>query len=321
MGSRLLWRRSATAVGLYTAVALGIAGTIVAARGFSLVEFGLFATVLAATGFFQSLLDLTVEDSLTKYGFRYVVAEDWGRLRRLFRRALELKLAGGVLAAARAARSRAPGGLDLRGGRARASARGRGRPAARPGAGERRHHCAPPARPLRPPGAVAGVLDGAAPRRDRSRRSARAHGDDRGHRACAGRRDGGGRSRRHRGVSPLPARAGRRARRGSSWNRLVRAPVERSDGHGLAPQRARAAPARHRRRPDAGRPLPDRAGAADRLQRGQRAGPPDSAHRTDARLGARTDRTCPCGCPPLHVDRARARRRARFRSSTGSCRS
>ncbi len=52
--------------------------SIVAARGFSLVEFGLFATVLAATGFFQSLLDLTVEDSLTKYGFRYVVAEDWG---------------------------------------------------------------------------------------------------------------------------------------------------------------------------------------------------------------------------------------------------
>ena len=99
MGSRLLWRRSATAVGLYTAVALGIVASIVAARGFSLVEFGLFATVLAATGFFQSLLDLTVEDSLTKYGFRYVVAEDWGRLRRLFRRALELKLAGGALAA------------------------------------------------------------------------------------------------------------------------------------------------------------------------------------------------------------------------------
>ena len=106
MGSRLLWRRSATAVGLYTGDgARHPRRPIVAARGFSLVEFGLFATVLAATGFFQSLLDLTVEDSLTKYGFRYVVAEDWGRLRRLFRRALELKLAGGVLAAAGAARA------------------------------------------------------------------------------------------------------------------------------------------------------------------------------------------------------------------------
>jgi len=99
MGSRLLWRRSATAVGLYTSTAFGLLATIVAARVFSLEEFGLYATVLAATGFFQSLLDLTVEESLTKYGFRYAEASDWGRLRRLFRRALQLKLAGGVLAA------------------------------------------------------------------------------------------------------------------------------------------------------------------------------------------------------------------------------
>lgn len=93
-----MWRRISTAVGLYSAVALGVLATIVAARSFSLLEFGLYATVLAATGFFQALLDLTVEDSLTKYGFRYSTAEQWGRLRRLFRRALELKLAGGVLA-------------------------------------------------------------------------------------------------------------------------------------------------------------------------------------------------------------------------------
>lgn len=98
MGSRLLWRRAATAAGLYTAVAFGILGTVVAARSFTLLEFGLYATVMAATGFFQSLLDLTVEESLTKYGFRYATAEEWGKLRRLFRRALELKLAGGVLA-------------------------------------------------------------------------------------------------------------------------------------------------------------------------------------------------------------------------------
>ena len=44
------------------------------------------------------LLDLTVEESLTKYGFRYVAADDWGRLRRLFRQMLVLKLAGGALA-------------------------------------------------------------------------------------------------------------------------------------------------------------------------------------------------------------------------------
>jgi O-antigen/teichoic acid export membrane protein len=57
-----------------------------------------YATALAAVGFFQTLLDLTVEESLTKYGFRYVAGGDWGRLRRLFRQALLLKLLGGTLA-------------------------------------------------------------------------------------------------------------------------------------------------------------------------------------------------------------------------------
>jgi O-antigen/teichoic acid export membrane protein len=94
----LLWRRSATAAGLYVAVTFGILGTIVAARRLGLQEFGLYATVMAAAGFFQTLLDLTIEESLTKYGFRYVAAEDWGRLRRLFGRALQVKLAGGALA-------------------------------------------------------------------------------------------------------------------------------------------------------------------------------------------------------------------------------
>jgi O-antigen/teichoic acid export membrane protein len=98
MHSRLLWRRSATAAGLYASVAFGILGTIVAANVLGLAGFGVFATALAAASFFQTLLDLTVEESLTKYGFRYVAQEDWGRLRRLFRRALELKLAGGIAA-------------------------------------------------------------------------------------------------------------------------------------------------------------------------------------------------------------------------------
>lgn len=98
MGSRLLWRRSATAVGLYASTALGILGTIVAARQLDISEFGVFATVTASVGFFQVLLDLTVEESLTKYGFRYVTNSDWGRLRRLFTLAFKLKLAGGLVA-------------------------------------------------------------------------------------------------------------------------------------------------------------------------------------------------------------------------------
>ena len=62
MSSRVLRRRSATAVWVYVAVVFGILGTVVAARQLGVVEFGVFATVLAAVGFFQVLLDLTVED-------------------------------------------------------------------------------------------------------------------------------------------------------------------------------------------------------------------------------------------------------------------
>jgi O-antigen/teichoic acid export membrane protein len=98
MGSRVFWRRGGAAFGLYASVGLGILGTIVAARELGLSEFGVFATAMVSAGFFQTLLDLTVEESLTKYGFRYSAQEDWGKLRRLFRRALQLKLAGGAAA-------------------------------------------------------------------------------------------------------------------------------------------------------------------------------------------------------------------------------
>jgi O-antigen/teichoic acid export membrane protein len=98
MPSRLFLRRLATAAGLYGSTALGVLGTIVAARSLSTEDFGLFAPVFVAVGFFQVLLDLTVEESLTKYGFRYASSEQWGRLRGLFRAALRLKLLGGALA-------------------------------------------------------------------------------------------------------------------------------------------------------------------------------------------------------------------------------
>ncbi len=99
MRSRLLWRRSATAAGLYASVALGISATIIAARVLEPQQFGVFATAMAAASFFQVLLDLTVEDALTKLGFRYVAAEEWGKLRRLFAVTTRVKFAGGGLAA------------------------------------------------------------------------------------------------------------------------------------------------------------------------------------------------------------------------------
>ena len=100
MRSRLFWRRSAAAAGTYASAALGFAATVVALHVFSTETFGLYALVLAMTAFVQSLLDLTVEEALVKFGFRYTTREDWGRLRRLFESAIAFKLAGGVLATA-----------------------------------------------------------------------------------------------------------------------------------------------------------------------------------------------------------------------------
>jgi O-antigen/teichoic acid export membrane protein len=98
MRSRLFWRRSSTALGIYLSALLGFAATLVAARVLGLTDFGRFALVMAAAGFFQTLLDLTVEEAVTKYGFRYATAERWGRLRRLFVRALAFKGLGAALA-------------------------------------------------------------------------------------------------------------------------------------------------------------------------------------------------------------------------------
>jgi O-antigen/teichoic acid export membrane protein len=92
---RLIVRRSLTAVGIYSSVVLGFLGTVVATHELhSPRHFGDFATVVFATGFLQSLFDLTVEEALVKYGFRYISREEWGRLRRLFSSALRIKLAG-----------------------------------------------------------------------------------------------------------------------------------------------------------------------------------------------------------------------------------
>lgn len=99
MRSRLFRRRFATAIGTYLSAIFGVVATIVAARVLGSALFGVYALVLVATGFFQVLLDVTVEEALVKYGFRYAEGEDWGRLQRLFRRVLRLKALGAVLAA------------------------------------------------------------------------------------------------------------------------------------------------------------------------------------------------------------------------------
>ena len=98
---RLFVRRSLTAVGIYSSVALGYLTTVAASRELhSTRAFGDYATVIFTTGFLQSFFDLTVEEALVKYGFRYVTREEWGKLRRVFASALRFKLAGSLLGAA-----------------------------------------------------------------------------------------------------------------------------------------------------------------------------------------------------------------------------
>ena len=99
MRSRVIWRRSATAIGTYVAAGLGFLTTVVATRELGLHDYAKFAAVFAASVFFQQLLDLTIEEALVKFGFRYTESQRWGRLRRLFEVALGFKLVGGVLAA------------------------------------------------------------------------------------------------------------------------------------------------------------------------------------------------------------------------------
>src|SRR4051812_12807126 len=98
MRSRLLRRRAVTAGGIYLGTILGVGMTVVAARELGTDDFAKFAAVFAATGFFQLLHDLTIEEALVKYGFRYVESASWGRLRRLFELALAYKVVGGAVA-------------------------------------------------------------------------------------------------------------------------------------------------------------------------------------------------------------------------------
>jgi O-antigen/teichoic acid export membrane protein len=96
---KLLIRRLVTAAGIYASVVLGFLATVVATRGLAPQQFGDYATVIFAAGLFQSLFDLTVEEALIKYGFRYTARGDWGRLHRLFSNACWFKLAGSAVGA------------------------------------------------------------------------------------------------------------------------------------------------------------------------------------------------------------------------------
>jgi O-antigen/teichoic acid export membrane protein len=96
MRSRVLWRRSATAFGVYGSALVGFIATIVAARELSKDDFARFALVFGTTILLQLFVDLTIDEVVVKYGNRYAARGDWGRFHRLFRIGLLVKLAGGA---------------------------------------------------------------------------------------------------------------------------------------------------------------------------------------------------------------------------------
>ncbi len=286
---RLGLRRSATAAGIYVSVAFGFLGTLFAARQLGPDDFGLLAVVVVATGFFQSLLDLTAEEALVKYGFDYTAGESWGRLRRLFRQALAFQGHRRPRGGHRPRRARPGGGLDLRRHRPHVPVPGGRNVAAPPeprGSGERGAH---PPRALRHSCLAARVVDGPADDGARRGRALRRHRGGGGHRRRPGGRDRAARPGRAGRVPPLPRRRPGAARRGSTRHPPLRLPLEPRDGCRVAAQRLGAAPARHRLEAGAGRVLPHRAGAPAGPLVPERAGAADHAHRANARLGARGD--------------------------------
>src|SRR5439155_2206763 len=100
MSSSLLRRRSATALGIYGSTALGIIGSLVVLRVLGPTDAGRFAIVVGVAAFFQLLLELTSDEALVKYGFRYAARENWGRFHRLVRLTFGFELAASLAAGA-----------------------------------------------------------------------------------------------------------------------------------------------------------------------------------------------------------------------------
>ena len=97
-------RRSAAAVGIYASAALGIIGSLIVFRALGPTDAGRYSIVIGAVAFLGLLVDLTSDEALVKYGFRYSAQEDWGRFHRLVRLTFACEfaaslVAGGLIAA------------------------------------------------------------------------------------------------------------------------------------------------------------------------------------------------------------------------------
>ena len=108
MRSRVIWRRSATALGVYVAAVLGFLTTVVATRELGVARLRASSPRSSPRpAFFQLLLDLTSRRRSSSTASATSRRERWGRLRRLFEVALGFKLVGGAARRrSRSARSR-----------------------------------------------------------------------------------------------------------------------------------------------------------------------------------------------------------------------
>jgi O-antigen/teichoic acid export membrane protein len=93
-------RRAAAALALYTSSALGIVGALAAFRILGPTDAGRLAIVLGAVDFVSSVLWLTSDEALVKYGFRYAEQGDWGRFHRLVRATFSFEVLASIAAGA-----------------------------------------------------------------------------------------------------------------------------------------------------------------------------------------------------------------------------
>ncbi len=86
-------RRLTTGVGVYASAALGILGTLIVFRVLGPRDAGRFSIVIGVVQFLSLLIELTADEALVKYGFRYAQQEDWGRFHRAVRATFTFELA------------------------------------------------------------------------------------------------------------------------------------------------------------------------------------------------------------------------------------
>jgi O-antigen/teichoic acid export membrane protein len=92
-------RRVVAAGGIYASAALGIAGTLIAYRVLGPTAGGSFALVIGVVQFIALLIELTSDEALVKFGFRYQAREDWPRFHRVVRVTFAFELASSFVAA------------------------------------------------------------------------------------------------------------------------------------------------------------------------------------------------------------------------------